>query len=306
MMDENLKYVLITCAKNEEKNLPGLIESVVKQTEIPALWVILDDSSNDHSPNILDEAGNKYPWILIKTIANQNEYDLENNYAYKCNIGFQSAFAYCQAQGIKYGYIALSDADMIYPENYFAYMIEYLSKHTNYGVVSGKLYIKKNGRSYRENKDVLDVSYPYGTGRVWCRDAFEATGGYLLTKSPDAVSNILAILNHWRVTQLDLIYYQTRETGEGVNVWAGYYSRGRSARYLNYNILSVINMCLSIVFISRQKKSVIKSLAYLYGYFKSIIYREPQIDNNAVRDYFGSYKITFQHYCSFIKKLIRG
>ena len=46
-------YVLVTPIKNEEANLPGLIDSIENQDLKPILWVIVDDSSDDSSPNIL-------------------------------------------------------------------------------------------------------------------------------------------------------------------------------------------------------------------------------------------------------------
>ena len=40
-------YVLVTAMKNEEKMLPGLFESVQKQSRRPVLWLIADDASTD-------------------------------------------------------------------------------------------------------------------------------------------------------------------------------------------------------------------------------------------------------------------
>ena len=57
------KYILITPVKNEEENLPNLIQSVVEQTIKPVLWVIVDDGSTDRSPEIIKEAQKKYSWI---------------------------------------------------------------------------------------------------------------------------------------------------------------------------------------------------------------------------------------------------
>src|SRR5215471_2841129 len=55
--------MIITPAKNEERLLPFLIESVVRQTILPQRWVIIDDGSTDSTGEQVDAAAGKYPWI---------------------------------------------------------------------------------------------------------------------------------------------------------------------------------------------------------------------------------------------------
>jgi len=53
-------YGAITPARDEEKFLPGLIESMVAQTLRPIRWIIIDDGSTDSTPALLDEAASRY------------------------------------------------------------------------------------------------------------------------------------------------------------------------------------------------------------------------------------------------------
>lgn len=48
--DSSHKYIVVTPCKNEGENLPNLIASVVAQTIMPVLWVIVDDGSTDTTP----------------------------------------------------------------------------------------------------------------------------------------------------------------------------------------------------------------------------------------------------------------
>jgi len=56
-------YLAITPARDEEKLLPGLIESMAAQSRLPDCWIIIDDGSADRTPALIDEAARKYPWI---------------------------------------------------------------------------------------------------------------------------------------------------------------------------------------------------------------------------------------------------
>ena len=56
-------YILITPAKNEEKYLLNVAESVISQTQRPVLWVIVDDGSTDNSPAIIKNLEKHHDWI---------------------------------------------------------------------------------------------------------------------------------------------------------------------------------------------------------------------------------------------------
>ena len=49
------RYVLITPCTDEEKFARRTLESVARQTIPPALWIIMDDGSQDGTPQILEE-----------------------------------------------------------------------------------------------------------------------------------------------------------------------------------------------------------------------------------------------------------
>ncbi len=297
-------YVLVTPIKNEEANLPGLIDSIENQDLKPILWVIVDDSSDDSSPNILEAASKKNSYIQVVTLTAKSKYDIGEHYAEVCSIGFKYAIDFCKEKFIEFEYIALSDADMIYPKDYFSKLIAFLNDNPEYGIVSGKILIRtEEGNIYEEKVTKVGDSFPWGTGRVWRKKTFEETGGYLITKSPDTVSNILAHHKGWRLGQIDVIFYQTRPTGAGNNLWEGFFMKGESLYYLGANPLIIFNSVVDLIFISRQKKSVLKSFRLICGYFSSLFLRKPQIEIEEVKDYF-SYKQTFKHYLMFIKRLL--
>jgi poly-beta-1,6-N-acetyl-D-glucosamine synthase len=58
-----MRYLAITPARDEEKFLPQLIESMRAQTLRPARWIIIDDASTDRTGAIIDEAARLSPWI---------------------------------------------------------------------------------------------------------------------------------------------------------------------------------------------------------------------------------------------------
>jgi len=300
-----IAYILVTPVKDEEDNLPTLIESIVNQTLRPVVWFIVDDGSRDHSAQIIEQAASAHSWIRFVRAGTDRAYDIGEHYASVCIIGFRQAFCYCEQNNLSFKYIALSDADMIYPEDYFAKCISFLESNKGVGIVSGKLLVSdKSGNSYEEAKVQLGDGQPRGTGRVWRREAFMDTGGYIRAKAPDTVSNIKAILRGWKIRRLaNLRYYQTRDTGAKMGLWDGYFNKGQAAYYLNVNPLGMLNAIVVMIFVSRERRSAIKSLAFLYGYCKSLFVRAPRLEDDEVKRYFGSYSRIFRNYRLFLKGL---
>lgn len=305
MSVKEFTYIILTPAKNEEDSLPELIQSIVKQNVKPVAWFIVDDGSDDETYPIIRKATSEYSWIHSLKLETMGAYDIEEHYASVCIKGFDYALNYCEQNNLKFEYIVLSDADMIYSKDYFTRCINFLHSNDQFGIVSGKILIKdKRGKIYEEDRIQLGEEHPYGTGRVWRKEAFTDTGGYLLTKAPDSVSNVIALAKGWKVKRLnDVVFYQTRDTGGKNGLWSGYFNKGKRSYYLNVNPLSVLNVPIGLILISREKNAMTKSLAFFCGYFQSFIQREDQIENDEVKRYIGSYKRVIRHYWLFLKGL---
>ena len=64
-MTQDIKYVIITPVRDEEKHIEATIEAVAGQTIRPTEWVIVDDGSSDRTGDIIDRYAAKFPWISV-------------------------------------------------------------------------------------------------------------------------------------------------------------------------------------------------------------------------------------------------
>lgn len=271
------RYILITPAKNEERSLPSLIQSVVNQTIKPALWVIVDDGSSDKTPEIIKDAKEKNNWIQTIRLK-EGKRDIGKHYAYVCRKGFDFSYEYCKTNSIRYEYIGLLDADMILCTDFFDKLIKEFEKNPELGIASGGIYYN-NGVIWEKGREEL----PRGGARVWRRKCFEETGGYLLTYSPDSVSNVKAKLRGWETKQFKKIKaIQTRKTSSAEGFWRGYWANGVSSYFLNTNPVFV--MLKGVKYLFRRPYYI--GLAYLWGYFGSFIRKQEQIDDEEIRKYY--------------------
>ena len=60
-----LSYVLITPARNEEAYIEETIRSVISQTVLPKKWIIISDGSTDRTEEIIEKYIPQNPWIEL-------------------------------------------------------------------------------------------------------------------------------------------------------------------------------------------------------------------------------------------------
>jgi len=277
-------YVLITPAKNEEKYLPKVADSVIKQTIPPALWIIIDDGSTDQTPEIIKrlEADNK--WISSITLPpHPRDLTLHISYVYKC--GFDCLLHYCNDKGIDFSYIGSLDADTVLEATYFENLMSKFDDSPNLGIASGYIHdtdsVKFEWGSIRKNQ--LDLQLPRGSGRLWREKCFSHCGGWPLEPSADTITGVKAVLRGWEIKQFESIHaVQFRKTSSATGLWNGYRRNGHIAHYFNKHPLIVIAHFLYIL----KNNPYYPGIAYFWGYLSALCLRKKQIDDIEIRNYF--------------------
>ena len=282
--------------------------SITAQTLRPALWVIVDDGSTDKTGEIMAEAEKNCGWIKGIHLEEHKEY-MGTHIAYVCNKGFEFAEGYCNEEDISYGYIALVDADNILEAKYFEKLIEEFEKDEELGIASGNNTfadietILDDLRAENPNVTVMDKEFwqswdspftqiqnsredlPMGSARLWHRECFEETGGYLPVALPDSVSNAKAKMKGWRTRRFMDIRIIERQGLKKQGLWKGAKEKGESLFFmgqpLSFAVLKAVNYSL--------KRPYYTGMAYFYGYTKSLVWRKERIDDEEIRKYFHSF-----------------
>jgi glycosyltransferase involved in cell wall biosynthesis len=273
------KYILITPCKNEGKSLPNLIESVAAQSIRPVAWVIVDDGSNDDTPCIIEEAMKAHDWIHSMRLSNQKR-DLGLHLAGIMRNGFEFAFSYCIEHNIKYDYLGNLDGDLILPPTFYENLMIEFEKDRNLGVTSGGTNnIIDNQVVYTEGS----VNEPSGGHMLIRRNCFEEIGGIPLTYAVDSVIKAKARLKGWKTRRFeDNKATEMRDANVAEGYWKGFEHKGKISYYLNHNPLHV----LARVFMYSFRRPYYNGLAYMVGYFGSIMQRKERISDPEVRSYF--------------------
>lgn len=274
----NRRYIVVTPCRNEEQNLPNLVLSITVQTLRPALWVIVDDGSTDSTPDIVEEAEEKYDWI--KGIRfDSSERDLGLHLASIIKKGFEFAIEYCAKNGIEYGYLANVDGDLTLERTFFENILKEFEKDPELGIAGG-------GTNHIIGDKLIHAKLredePSGGHMLIRKDCFEDCGGIPISYAMDSVLKAKARLRGWKTKRFEEnIATEIRDVGSAEGYWNGYFHAGKSDYYLNYNpIHSVIKSIYTF------KRPWYSRFAYLAGYLSGVTRREKQIDDEEIKRYF--------------------
>jgi len=325
MKEASKSYIVVTPCRNEEKNLPNLVQSMVAQTIKPALWVIVDDGSTDKTSEMIAQSGGKYDWIKGVHLKEHKEY-MGAHLAYVCNKGFEFAKEHCKKNGIPYAYIALVDGDTIPEQKYFEKLVKEFEKDEKLGIVSGNTCghigdLLNELKKDKKDVNVMDSEFwqmydspfiqigkgredlPMGSARIWRKECFEETGGYVYVHAPDSVSNVKAKMEGWKTKRFMDIKLIEREYSTAQGLWKGYKDHGESDFFLWYPLSIAILKALNYSF----KRPCYPGVAYLWGYIKPLISGKKRIDDAELWQYYQFIrpKELREYYKEKIKRLLK-
>ena len=179
---------------DEAKYARTTIESVLKQTERPALWVIVDDGSKDHTGSILREYAEKYPWIRVVNRKDRGERVLGSGVMEAFYSGFDSIDA------TKFDFICKLDLDLDLPEQYFAALMDKMESEPRLGACSGKPYFVQDGRVISEK---CGDEHAVGMTKFYRTACFTQIGGFVRELMWDGIDTHRCRMLGWKAASWD-------------------------------------------------------------------------------------------------------
>jgi glycosyltransferase involved in cell wall biosynthesis len=141
-------YVLVTPARNEAAFIEKTIESVIRQTVLPAKWVIVNDGSTDDTGAIVAKYTPQYSWIELVNLPARRE----RNFAAKVhafNVGLE------RVKDIPYEIIGNLDADISFDDDHLEFLLTRFREDPKLGV-AGTTFKEANG--YNSETDSFEGS----------------------------------------------------------------------------------------------------------------------------------------------------
>lgn len=256
----HMRYIVFSCAYNEEDYIRYTLDSVCRQTIKPVQWVIVDDGSTDSTPEILHEYAGKYPFITVIRKDDNSSVPFGTEIA----VNFQTAWPHFTVR--KWDFFVKLDCDIDIDRNdHFEYQMRKMIFNPTLGICSGITYYMhpKNGKTVV----LRSMSHTTGAMKLYRRECFKDIGSTIYPLlNWDGVDELKARFNGWHTrtfTECEVNHFGKLRSLNRQKSTNYYHEWGRS----QYMRCSPVEFFLSKTLLSLPKLGPKKVIAVLRGYF---------------------------------------
>ena len=279
-----MSYLLVSPCRNEADFMRNTLDSVVKQSVLPALWVIVDDGSTDETANILAEYAQKHSFIRIVTRENRGHRSV--------GPGVIEAFY----EGLdtvdlkQYDFLCKLDLDLIMPVRYFETLIAKMNENLRLGNCSGKPYYidKVTGAFVSEG---CGDENAIGASKFYRRKCFEEIDGFVRQVMWDGIDGHRCRQLGWIAMswdEPDIRFTHLRPMGSSQqNIITGRIRHGFGQYFMG---TGVMYMLASGIYRMTRPPLVIGGLAMMWGYIKSWLSGVPRFEDKALSAFIRRYQ----------------
>jgi poly-beta-1,6-N-acetyl-D-glucosamine synthase len=265
----SLTYAAVTPARDEETNLPRLLDSLVAQTIRPVAWVIVENGSSDATLSIARRAAAEHPWIRVLQAPPGDRYDRSSPLKRAFHAGVQALDG-------KGDIVVKLDADVSLDPDFFEGVMEAFEADPTLGMASGTCFEQRDG-GWREL--ILLGGHCWGPTRSYRRTCLDAVlplddgGGFA---SIDETKAHLAGFRTQTLRHLPFRHHRMEGTGEGSR-WQSWAAQGTAAHYTGYRLSYLLARC------AYRMRTDPVALALIVGYLDAAVRRCPRYRDRQVR-----------------------
>ena len=257
-------YVLITPARNEERFIEKLIQSMVSQTVLPAKWVIVNDGSTDATGDIVGKYLEKHEWIELLNLPARRDRSFAGK-VHAFNAGLE------RVKGLEYEVIGNLDSDVSFEPDYCEFLLTQFQRDLTLGV-AGTIFREEG---YSSGTDSFEgQNHVAGGCQLFRRRCFQEIGGYVPNKAGgiDWIAVTTARMMGWRTRSFrekSFFHYRSLGTAERSQL-ASAFSYGEKDYYLgNHPIWEIFR----VTYRATKKPYLVGAVALYSGYLSAFVRR---------------------------------
>lgn len=163
------RYCLVCPCRDEEQYAGRTIDSVLAQSEAPAVWIVVDDGSTDATPAILAERLGDVGYARVVPSERGGTRVLGAGVV----VAFNRGLAQVDLDDVDY--VCKLDLDLDLPAGYFAAMMDLMERDERLGTVSGKPFF--TGPDGQVHREISGDENSVGMAKFYRVSAFRDIGG---------------------------------------------------------------------------------------------------------------------------------
>jgi biofilm PGA synthesis N-glycosyltransferase PgaC len=269
----DLRYAIVTPARNERENLERLADSVLAQTLPPAYWMIVDDASDDGMQEVAAQLATRHAFIhVLNTAAGSDRLEAGRR---------QGRDLEAFRMGLRHlpdpvDVFVKVDADTSFDANYFAELMALFAAQPDLGIGGGSCWEERDGVWERIK---VNAAHPRGASRAYRWALLDDVMALEPTLGWDGVDEVLAELRGYRTQGFTEIGFRHhRRVGEREGRLRAGSALGRQAWYMGYRPTYLLLRALY------RTRANIASIAMVWGYAAAAAAGDPRCPNPLVLD----------------------
>jgi biofilm PGA synthesis N-glycosyltransferase PgaC len=262
-----VRYVIITPARNEEQHIGETIRSVMAQTVVPSEWIIVDDGSTDKSSEIADQCAAQCAWLRVFHLPDRGSREPGGGVIRAFNHGLS------QLNTVHWDFIVKLDGDLVLPPDYFQECFKEFEKDSTLAIGGGTICHSKNGVMLPDFDQKLHVR---GATKIYRRTFWDQLGGLYPAPGWDTIDELKANMLGWTTRSFpDIRILHRRPTGSADGTWKNWFKNGRANYITGYHPLFMFLKCVRRTF---QEPVMLAAVALWSGFISGYIKRTPRVD----------------------------
>lgn len=260
------RLILLMPMRNEIATIETTLKSLIKQTVLPDLLLVLADGVSDGSDEVVARYAERHAWIQMSRLPDRGFDLVGQGVAQVLNQGLKLVASTPST------YIGKFDADLNVPVDYLERLLALFESDPNLGMAGGHPYTFENGKKLLERHG---DRFPSGTARIYRREFLHGIGNWVNSVGWDTVDILRMRMRNYRVQVLhDLEYHHIRRMGTRNGYIDGMIRDGRNAYLTGYAPWFLI---LRAVFNGTYRPYLLRTACMLTGYFKAMIDKKERV-----------------------------
>lgn len=249
----------ITPARDEERLLPQLIDSMVAQKVPPARWVIIDDGSTDETGALADQAATKHAWIRVVHLP-RTRVRAEGGESVTAQVLQQERWR-------DYDFLLRLDSDLSFDADLTSLLTDEFARDSGLGI-AGPILLEEDASGWHPIRQ--PEFHTRGAAKMYARACLLATGLPDAGLGWDTLDELRAMMAGYRTRHfLHIRARHHRPQGAAGGTWKARTAAGIAAYRIGYSPVFVLARAVRLVFAA---SGPVGALALLNGFLRG--YRE--------------------------------
>lgn len=278
------RILIITPAKDEGEYIEKTLQSLIAQTHRPALWIIVNDGSDDDTGETAERYAAEHDWIQVV--------HGEKGRPRAVGPGVIDAFYFGlgHANMADFDYVTKMDADIELQPRYFEILMERFEENPRLATASGKAWVPVEDGTLAYERTGDDFSH--GVTKLFRREAFEEIGGFVREVMWDGIDCHRCRMLGWDAVSYhdeELRIVHLRLMGSSFkSVYHGRMRWGRGQYFMGTHPLYILAVS---AYRMLERPWILGGICILLGYIKTALGGMKRYDDPEFRSYLRQWQM---------------